>query len=152
MRRLVKTLLPQLVDQRRPGGVERGERRTGGPALGGLRGGQREHEGVARRLLEAVRPVSRARRARVILRRAVDLDPLDADELERHPGERGGGLRRKAPAGRVRPDPVADLEPAGPDARMQARAAEDALLARVEDAVDRVGAEVELAPELTQEL
>src|SRR5204863_10149081 len=55
-------------------------------------------------------------------------------------------------ADRVRADPVADLQAVRPDPRVQAAPAQHALLGGIEDRVDRVRAEVELAAELAQEL
>ena len=84
--------------------------------------------------------------------RAPDLDPIHVGDLERHPGERCRRLGRVAPTGGIGPDPVADLERAGADPRVESGAAQHALLSGVEDRVDGVGAEVELPPKLAQKL
>src|SRR4029077_9253163 len=78
--------------------------------------------------------------------------PIDPAELDRDPRQRGCGLGGKPGAGAAGADPVADLEPAGRDTRMEPRAAHDLRLVRREQPVDRVLAEIELTPEAAQKL
>src|SRR6185503_21167495 len=126
---------------------------------------EREDHGVARsrRAVPAVedaahRPfldeaeLARDAEARLVGRVDPELDPLHVAELEPDARERGRRLGGKALAHTAGADPVADLEDALAAARVQAAAADRLGLVRREDSVDEVLAEVEAAPEATQQL
>jgi hypothetical protein len=85
--------------------------------------------------------------ARDVRRLYADLDPVDAAQLKRDARERGGGLGRQALADAAGSDPVADLERALADARVEPSSADDLRLVAAEDSVDEVLAAVEVAAE-----
>src|SRR6185503_5972910 len=87
-----------------------------------------------------------------VVRRAVDLDPVQSLNLEADPGQRAGDLGREPLAGMRRVDPVTDLSCAAFQSGVQAGAADEFGLAAIKHAVGEVLPEVELATELTQPL
>ena len=96
--------------------------------------------------------LARDRQAALVVRLDLDVDPVEAAELDAGAGEHRRRLRRDPLPDRVRRDPVADLERAFAAARVQPGAAELLRLVAVEDAVGEIRPEVEPTPETAQQL
>ncbi len=109
-------------------------------------------EAAAQHALLREAELARDRKAALVPRLDLDVDPLESAELEADARLHRGHLGRDPAADRVGGDPVADLERALAAAQVEAAAAELLRLIAVEDAVGEVRAEVELATEASKEL
>src|SRR5204862_7320552 len=103
-----------------------------------------------RRLLDEAE-LARDAEARLVARLDADLDPVGLADLEPRTRERRGRLGCDPLPRCARPDPVADLEPARPDSRVEPGAAEDLRFVGAEDPAREVGARVEVGAELLDE-
>src|SRR5205823_12688528 len=100
----------------------------------------------------AIAELQRDPHAALIRRLGLDLDPIDAAELEAHPREGRSHLRRQPLSLPRGADPVADLERIVAHAQVEPAPTDHLRLVAREQPVDEVLAEVELPPEAPEQL
>src|SRR5262249_47734991 len=96
--------------------------------------------------------LARDAEARVVTRLDPDLDPIGSADLEPDAFQSRARLGADSLPHGARSDPVADLEAARPDPRMETGAAEQLGFVGAEDAVGEVLARVEVGTEAPREL